>query len=168
MPTPALPAALRVRSARLARTLAVLLAFLVVLLLSERFGAAGLSLLHENLGGNAVRRFGLQFAAAVPEGCYLMALWWVRAALIEFAQGAFHTPIIARALRRVGAMLGIGAAIALFVVPSVQRALDADPGYLIAYDIGSAVLCAVGLSLSMLAHVLQRAAAIHAELDEIF
>lgn len=168
MPSAALPIALRTRSARLARVLAVLLVVLVALLLSERFGAVGLSLLDEGVGGEAIRRFGMQLVAAIPEACYLMALWWVRAALVEFARGAFHTPVIAKALQRVGVMLTAGAAIALFVEPSLQRALGFDPGYLIAYDIGSVVLCAVGLALAMLAHVLERAAAVQAELDEIF
>jgi Protein of unknown function (DUF2975) len=164
MPSEALPAALRARSARLAALLVVL----AMMLLTERFGAVGLSLLDEGAGGHALRRLGVQLAAAIPEACYLMALWWVRAALVEFARGAFHTPVIAKALQRVGAMLTIGAAIALFVVPSLQRLFGLDPGYLIAYDIGSAVLCAVGLALAMLAHVLERAAAVQAELDEIF
>ncbi len=168
MPSTALPAALRARSARLVRALTVLLVVLVSLLLSERFGAVGVSVLDKGLDGEVIRRFGVQLAAAVAESCYLMALWWVRAALVEFAHGAFHTPIIAKALQRVGAMLSVGAAIALFVEPSLQRALGFDPGYVIAYDIGSAVLCAVGLSLSMLAHVLERAAVVQAELDEIF
>lgn len=168
MPSTALPAALRDRSARLARVLTVLLAVLAALLLSERFGAVGLSLLEEGVGGETIRRFGVQLVAAIPEACYLMALWWVRTALVEFARGAFHTPVIARALQRVGVMLTAGAAIALLAVPSLQRALGFDPGYVIAYDIGSAVLCAVGLSLAMLAHVLERAAAVQAELDEIF
>jgi Protein of unknown function (DUF2975) len=168
MPFQVLPAVLRARSARLARGLTVLLVVLAAMLLSERFSAVGLSLLDEGLGGEALRRFGVQLAAAIPEACYLMALWWVRAALVEFAHGAFHTPVIAKALQRVGAMLTAGAAIALFAVPSLQRLFGFDPGYLIAYDIGSAVLCALGLSLAMLAHVLERAAAVQAELDEIF
>ena len=168
MPSTALPAVLRTRSARLARVLTVLLAVLGVLLVSERFGAVGLSLLDEGIGGEAIRRFGVQLVAAIPEVCYLMALWWVRAALVEFARGAFHTPVIAKALQRVGVMLTTGAAIVLFAVPSLQRALGFDPGYVIAYDIDSTVLCAVGLSLAMLAHVLERAAAVQAELDEIF
>jgi Protein of unknown function (DUF2975) len=168
MPSIALPNALRARSARLARGLTVLLAVLAAMLLSERFGAVGLSLLRQGFGDDTARRFGAQLAVAIPEGCYLMALWWVRQALSEFARGAFHTPVIATALQRVGAMLTGGAAIALFAVPTLQRLFGFDPGYVIAYDIGSAVLCALGLSLAMLAHVLERAAAVQAELDEIF
>lgn len=167
MSSPALPAPLRTRSARLAHGLTWLLAVLVAMLLTERFGAVGLSLFRE-ADAEAMRRFGVQLAAAIPEVCYLMALWWVRQALLQFARGAFHTPVIARALQRVGAMLTGGAAIALFAVPSLQRLFGAGPGYLIAYDIGSVVLCAVGLSLAMLAHVLERAAEVQAELDEIF
>lgn len=168
MPSHALPDALRARSARLAQALTALLLVLTLLLLPERFGAAGRSLLNEGLGGDAPWRFGAQLVAAVPEGCYLMALWWVRCALGEFARGAFYTPVIAKALRRVGVMLSCGAAVALFVTPTLQRLFGFDPGYVVAYDIGSAVLCALGLALAMLAHVLKRAAEVQAELDEIF
>jgi hypothetical protein len=162
----ALPAMLRTRSARLARGLAWLLGALAVFLLLERFSAPTMAALDGD--ADAARRIGLQLAQAVPEICYLLALWWVRCALMEFARGAFHTPVIAKALQRVGAMLTAGAAFALFAVPSLQRLFGSDPGYVIAYDIGSAVLCALGLSLAMLAHVLERAAAVQAELDEIF
>lgn len=57
----------------------------------------------------------------------------------------------------------IGAAVAR----DAQRATPAraDPGYVIACDIGSAIRRAAGLSPSMLARVQQRAAATRAELD---
>lgn len=168
MPPHALPDALRARSARLAHALTALLIVLTLFLLPERFGAAGASLLREGLAGDSLQRLGTQGVAAIPEACYLLALWWVRCALAEFARGAFHTPVIAKALRRVGVMLSCGAAVALFVAPTLQRILGHDPGYVVAYDIGSAVLCALGLALAMLAHVLKRAAEVQAELDEIF
>jgi hypothetical protein len=161
-----LPHALRSRSARLARALAWLLAGLCLLLLAERFSAPVLALARGDAG--AMARLGLQSAAALPEACYLLALWWVRCALVEFARGLFHTPVIALALRRVGAVLTAGAACEVFVLPTLQRLLGSPPGYLVAYDIGSLVLCALGLSLAMLAHVLERAAAVQAELNEIF
>jgi hypothetical protein len=161
-----LPEALRTRSARLARALAWLLAAVSLLLLLERFSAPTLALAR----GDAVAgsRLCLQLAESLPELCYLLALWWVRRALAEFADGAFHTPVVALALRRVGTLLTAGAAFKVFVLPSLERVLGSPPGYVVAYDIGSLVLCAVGLSLAMLAHVLERAAVVQAELDEIF
>lgn len=163
-----LPAPLRARSRALARWLSVLLAILSLLLLAERFSAAGIALYRNDADAGTFGRFGAQFAAAIPETCYLLALWWIRAALLEFADGAFHTPVIATALRRVGVTLTVGAAVALFLVPGLQRLFGAGPGYLIAYDIGSVALCALGWSLAMLAQVLKRAAEVQSELDEIF
>jgi hypothetical protein len=161
-----LPDVLRTRSARLAGALAWLLAGLGLLLLLERFSEPVLVLMDGDAGAGA--RIGLQLAAALPEVCYLLGLWWVRRALVEFARGAFHTPMIALALRRVGTVLTAGAAFKVFILPSLERLLGDPPGYLVAYDIDSLVLCGLGLALAMLAHVLERAAAVQAELDEIF
>ncbi|QNN46564.1 DUF2975 domain-containing protein [Thermomonas brevis] len=168
MDTLPLPASLRTRSARLARWTGVLLAILVLMLLTERFGAVGLSLLREGADPSVRARLGAEAAAALPEGCCIGALWWIRAALLELASGVFHTPILARALRRVGTLLALGAALALFAVPSLQRLAGADPGYLIAYDIGSIALCVVGVTLAMLAQVLERAGEVQSELDGMF
>ncbi len=162
----ALPAALRTRSAHLARGLAWLLAALALFLLLERFSAPALAVWSGDAG--ASRRLGLQLVQAIPEVCYLLALWWVRRVLVEFAQGAFHTPAIAQALHRVGSILSLGPAFKVLVLPTCERMLGSPPGYVVAFDIGSLVLCALGLSLAMLAHVLERAAAVRAELDEIF
>lgn len=167
MPAP-LPAPLRARSARLARALDILLAGLALLLLAERFGAVAVAIGRSGFEATTLAQAGRQLAVAVPEGCYLMALAWVRVALAGFARGAFHTPVIATALHRVGFMLAFGAAFALFAVPTLLRWFGSDPGYAIAYDIGSAVLCALGASLALVAQVLERAAAMQAELDGIF
>ena len=161
-----LPEDIRARSARLARFLTWLVAGLGLLLLLERFSEPMLSMVQGVSGGG--RRFGLQMASALPEACVLLALWWVRRALAEFSTGAFHTPLIALALRRVGALLASGAALKILVLPSVQRMLGDPPGYLVAFDVDSLALCGLGLALSMLANVLERAASVQAELDEIF
>lgn len=168
METLPLPASLRTRSARLARWTGLLLAVLVLMLLTERFGAIGVALLHEGAIPAVGARLGLETAAALPEACYVASLWWVRAALREFSTGAFHTPILAAALRRVGSLLALGAALTLFAVPGLQRLAGADPGYLIAYDIGSIALCVVGVTLAMLAQVLERASDVQSELDGMF
>jgi len=163
-----LPPPLRARSARLARVLDVLLVVLAFLLLAERFGAVAVAIGRSGFEATTLAQVGRQLALAIPDGCYLMALAWVRIALAGFARGAFHTPVIAAALRRVGVMLAFGAAFALFAVPTLLRWFGSDPGYVIAYDIGSAVLCALGASLALVAQVLERAAAVQAELDGIF
>ena len=162
-----LPADLRARSLRLAYGLTWLLVALTLLLLLERFSAVVVQIVHGDASAPA-QQLGLALARAVPEVCFLLALWWVRRALLEFAGGAFHTPVIARALQGVGYVLTLGAALKVLVLPSVERLLGSPPGYVIAYDVGSLVLCAIGLALAMLAHVLARAAAVQAELDEIF
>lgn len=161
-----LPVPLRTRSARLARGLAWLTGGLAALLVLERFSAPALALLVAGTG--TWQALGLAVFRAVPEVCYLLALWWVHQAMAEFGQGVFHTPGIARALQRVGMVLTAGAAFRVFLLPSLERLLGSPPGFVVAVDVGSMVLCALGLSLAMLANVLERAGAVQAELDEIF
>ncbi|MBS0194565.1 MAG: hypothetical protein JSR34_09975 [Proteobacteria bacterium] len=159
---------LRTRSARLARWIGILMAVLASMLFTERFGAIGVDLLREGVSASIRLRFGMAATAAMPEAFYISALWWIRAALRELATGAFHTSVLAAALQRVGTLLALGAAAALFVVPSLQRLLGSDPGYLIAYDIRSIALCVVGATLAMLAQVLERAGEVQSELDGMF
>lgn len=167
-PSPSLPPLLRARCARLTRGLDVLLLVLALLLLAERFGAVAIALVRAGIDPATAARAGQQLVVAIPDACYLLALAGIRFALAEFARGAFHTPVLAVSLRRVGRMLALGAAFALFAVPVLLRWLGSDPGFLVAYDIGSVVLCALGASLATMAQVLERAAAVQAELDGIF
>jgi hypothetical protein len=156
---------IRERSARLRRFLTVLALALTGMFVLERFGLVGLQLAS---GGDAWRRLALQAVTVLPEVFWLCALWWVRQALAAIARGDIFAPTIARMLERVGATLAAGALAGTFVVPPLQRALGADPGYWIAFDVAGVVLGALGLSLTVIAHVLRRAAAVQAELDEMF
>ncbi|MFY1831433.1 DUF2975 domain-containing protein [Myxococcus fulvus] len=160
-------ARIRSRSGQLRRLMTLLVTLLTVLLVLERFSAVTLALVREG-GGEAARRWAQQGVAAFPELFYLLALWWVRQALAAFARGELFTPTITRALRRVGVMLASGALLGVFIVPSLMRALGFQPGYVIAYDVGGLVLGAVGLALTLLAHVLTHASALQSELEEIF
>lgn len=92
----------------------------------------------------------------------------VRRALAEFARGELFAPTITRLLDRVGTLLATGAFLGVFVVPALQRALGVGPGYWIAFDVSGLVLGALGLSLTVIARVLGRAAVLQAELDKIF
>ncbi|MEO8669820.1 MAG: DUF2975 domain-containing protein [Tahibacter sp.] len=163
-----MPMEIQARSARLRDLLTLLFVLMIAMLLLERLSAALIDLFRGGFAEAGWRRLAVQFVAAVPEGCYLLALWWVRQALNAFAHGALYTPTIASTLRRVGLLLAAGALINSFFVPGLQSFLGAGPGYLIAYDVSGLVLGAVGLSLSILAHILEYAHTLQTELDEIF
>ena len=160
-------ASIRARSATLLRVVSGLAAVLWTLLLFERFGAAGLRVIaHGDVA--AWQALAAQGVAAIPEVLYLLALDGVRRALAEFARGQLYAPTITRMLDRVGVLLAAGALIGVFIVPGLQRALGAGPGYWTAFDVSGLVLGALGLLLTVIARVFGRAATIEAELGEIF
>lgn len=168
MSSPTSSPSLRQRSTRLRRGLTCLLAILAGLLLLERFGAIGLQVARRGLGSAELRRLSFEAATALPEVLYLLALWWIRQAVASFAAGDLSSPTITRMLDRVGVTLAAGAFLSVFLLPSIAARLGFEPGYIIAYDVSSLVLGAIGLSLKLIAHVLQKAAEAQAELDAIF
>lgn len=161
-------ARIRARSASLLRFVHGLAAVLWLTFLLERFGAVSLGLAAHVTAAAAWRAFAVQFVLAIPELLYLLALGGVCRALAEFARGQLYVPTVTQMLDRIGVLLALGALIGVFVVPGLQRALGAGPGYWIAFDVSGLVLGALGLSLTVIAHVFGRAAALEAELDEIF
>ncbi|HEY1769911.1 MAG TPA: DUF2975 domain-containing protein [Chthoniobacterales bacterium] len=161
-------AMIRQRSRKLRRIVTCLFVSLVVLLILERFGAVGFQLFEQGFNGDRPRRLALACITAFPEILYLLALWWIRQALAAFANGELFTPAVAQMLDRVGLMLATGAVITVFLLPSAAAALGFSPGYIVAYDVSSMVLGAIGLSLKIIAYILQRACEAQAELDEIF
>lgn len=157
--------ALRQQSARMARGMGVLVAALAVLLVLERFGWLAVA---GSTGSALWQRLALAAVAAVPDALYLAALWWVRRALVELAQGRLFARVVSQALRRVGLLMLASAVLIVFVLPSVFTALGQPPGYRIAYDMSQMASGAVGLALGLVSRLLQQAAAIQSELDEIF
>ena len=145
-----------------------LAAALWVLLLLERFGALGLRVLQQTDDGAIWRALAAQLIAASPEVFYLLALGGVRRALCEFAQGQLYAPTLTAMLGRVGLLLAWGAFIGVFAVPALRRLIGAGPGYWIAFDVSALVLGALGLSLTVIARVFGRAAALETELAENF
>jgi len=140
----------------------------LILVLLERFSAATLRLAGSGFSGEAIRGFACQAVAAVPEGLFLLALWWVREALAAFARGELFAAPMTRMLDRVGIVLACGSAIRILLVPGLCRLLGYDPGYWIAFDAAGIVLGAIGLSFRAIAGVLRHAAEIESELDGIF
>lgn len=155
-------------SARLARLVTILSVILWLLLLLERFGWTAIVIAKDGVGREFIRRIGYEVVAACPEATYLLSLWWIRQALAAFAHGDLYSPIVPRMLRRVGTMLALGAFLNVFVVPALDRIMGLGPGYWIAFDVTGLVLGAIGLSLAIVARVLDRARDVKAELDEIF
>lgn len=155
---------IRKRSARMRRYVTILFTICLLLVLGERFSNATIQLVTRN----ALRPFACQAMSAVPEGLYLLGLWWVREALDAFSRGELFAPPITRMLERVGIVLACGAAVRIFLVPGVCRLLGFDPGYWIAFDAASVVLGAIGIAFKAIAAVLRQASVIQSELDEIF
>lgn len=162
-------AQIKERSATLRRLTTALFFTLAALLVLERFGLVMVEVtLQGGFTADLWRLLAVRTLDAIPDACYLLALWWVREALDGFAKGALYTQTLPRMLERTGLALAIGAGIAVFLVPGASRLLGAGPGYFIAFDVSALVLAAIGLTLRVLAGVLRRAAELQAELDEMF
>ena len=163
------PAAdLRRHSARVRRSVTVLWSACLVLVVLERFSAATIRLFADGFSGEALRHLACEAAAAVPEGLFLLALWWVREALAAFARGEWFGAPMTRMLNRVGIVLACGSAMRILIVPGICRLLGFSEGHWIAFDAAGMVLGAIGLAFQAIAGVLRRAAAIQSELDELF
>jgi len=159
--------AIQRKGARLCRVVTILFVALAVLLVLERFGSLGLAFIRGEPDDTS-QRVSLQLVHACPEVLYLLGLWWIRQALAALAKGDLYAPTLTRMIDRVGSTLAAGALVGVFIVPTASRYIGVDPGYLIAFDVSSLVLGAVGLSLKVFAHVFQHARAMQAELQEIF
>jgi hypothetical protein len=161
-------ASIRHYSARMRRFITVLWVASLTLVVLERFSAAAIKVFASGFASEAWRALACQAAAAVPEGLFLLGLWWVRTALAAFSRGEWFGAPMTRMLDRVGIVLASGSAARIFLVPGVCRLLGSNPGHWIAFDAASLVLAAIGLALKAIAGVLRHASTIQSELDEIF
>ena len=155
-------------STRMRRLVTALWIFSVTLVVLERFSAAGIEMFRGGFAEESVRKFACQVVSAVPEGLFLLALWWTREALAAFARGEWFGAPITRMFDRVGIVLTCGAAARILLVPGACRLLGFNPGHWIAFDAASLVLAALGLAFTALAAVLRHASAVQSELDEMF
>jgi len=150
------------------RFVTVLWTICLTLVVLERFSAAIIRVVASGFGGEALRWLACQAAAAIPEGLFLLGLWWVREALAAFARGELFALPMTRMLDRVGVVLACGSAARILIVPGVCRLLGFDAGHWIAFDAAGMVLGAIGLALKAIAGVLRHASTVRSELDEIF
>lgn len=161
-------ASIQRHSARMRRFVTVLWTVCLTLVVLERFSAAGITVFQSGFASEPVRAFACQVIAAIPEGLFLLGLWWVREALAAFSRGELFALPMTSMLNRVGVVLACGSAVRIFVVPGACRLLGFDAGHWIAFDAAGLVLGAIGLALKAIAGVLRHASAIQSELDEIF
>jgi hypothetical protein len=151
---------------RLRRLLTAFVAATAVLLVLERLGYAG-AYRGGSLSGVAARA-GEQFVYALPGFLYLLALWQLRQAVAAVAEGALFGPAVVAAVKRVGALIIAGAAASILLMPALHRLFgDAYPR-LIDYDVATLILAAIGAALTFIARLIERAAAVQSELDQIF
>lgn len=131
------------------------------LLLLERLGYAGAY----RAPGLQPREAANQLLLSVPAIIYILALWQLRQAAAEVARGDMFGRVVVTALRRVGALLALGAAATLFVSPLLARLAGEPMTRLINADVATLVIAAIGLGLTFFASLLERAAG---ELEEFF
>ena len=103
----------------------------------------------------------------LPMLFYLWAIWAVQRAIAAIGRGELFGLVVPRLLTQVGLALFFGGIVNVFATPSLLR-LVTGRGGLAAYDVAAITLGVVGLALVVVAQLLRQAAAMRAELDEIF
>lgn len=98
---------------------------------------------------------------------YLWALWAARVALGELAAGRLFQVAVARALRRIGYGVIVGALLSIFAVTNLSRLIQHGHGGYAYFDISGIVLAVVGVALIVLAQLVDQARALQQEMDEI-
>jgi hypothetical protein len=109
----------------------------------------------------------LMAVLALPAAGYLWALWAAQQALGDLAAGRMFHLTVARAMRRMGAGVLIGALLSVFAVTNLSRWITGGQGSYLYFDLSGIVLGVVGAALILLARLIDQARALQAELDEI-
>ena len=111
---------------------------------------------------------GRDLVLAGPTIWYLFGLWSLRRLFDDLAEGRLFQPAVARGVSGLGWALAWGAGTQVVIVPNLLRWISREPGgSVLHYDVSAIVLGVVGLTLTVLARLLQRAAAMHDELEQI-
>jgi hypothetical protein len=153
-------------AARLRSVLSALVLFLALALLVERLGYAWMYRGTAPPAG-LLAALARQCVFATPAAAYLLALWQLRQVAALVASGAPFEAAIVRALRRLGFCLIGGAALSL-AMPTLHHLLGQAYPRLIEMDVATLTIGGIGLGLTFLARLVDRAGAVQSELDEIF
>lgn len=159
------PAALFRAQCRLLRA-ATLVVFAILGLLFG-FGAVGAHwFIHVPVTDEASFRL-LRWVFALPAFGYLWALWALQRALGDLAGGRLFHVTVARAMRHMGGGVLAGALLNVVVVINLSRWITGGRGSYLYFDLSGIVLGVIGAALILLAHLVDKARAAQAELDEI-
>ena len=104
----------------------------------------------------------------LPIAFYLAAIWSMRMATAQLAQGATFDLLLPKLLTRVGWALALGALTSVLISPLLLRTMLGNHfGGLAAFDPAAIAVGLVGLLLAILARLFEQAAEMRSELDEI-
>lgn len=103
----------------------------------------------------------------LPALFYLYGVWAIGEAVGQIGRGRLIQTATAEGLRRAGLALGVGGVLSVFVVVNLMRLVMPGAGGYLHFDIGGMTLGMVGGALFLLGRVMDRAAAVQSELDEM-
>lgn len=104
---------------------------------------------------------------AVPPVCYLIGVWAIGSAMGQLARGRLIQPTLSDALRRVGLALGVGGVFSVFVMSNLLRMLGHMRGGYLHFDVAGMTLGMIGGALFLLGRVMEQAARVQSELDDM-
>jgi len=103
----------------------------------------------------------------LPMLFYLWAIWCARRAIASIGAGESFGPAVPCLLTQVGLALFLGGIVNVFVAPLLTW-LILGRGGLAHYDVAAITVGVVGLTLVLIAQLLDQAALMRRELDEMF
>lgn len=103
----------------------------------------------------------------IPAACYLFAVWSIGAAMGQLAKGRLIQPTMSSALRKVGLALGCGGVFTVFLMTNLLRIAGVTEGGYLNFDVGGMTLGMIGGALFLLGRVVDQAARLQSEMDEM-
>ncbi len=106
-------------------------------------------------------------AWVAPAAFYLFAVWSIGTAMGQLAKGRLIQPTLSSALRKVGLALGCGGLFTVFVKTNLLRIAGVTDGGYLNFDVGGMTLGMIGGALFLLGRVVDQAARLQSEMDEM-
>ena len=155
---------LRRRAARMRLALLAAAAALLLILLLERLSYAGA------FSGAEVAPavIAAQLTLSAPSLINLLALWQLGDAAGRVARGDLFGALIVRAFRRVGTLLALSSAVSILLMPILASNMGYPIERLIDADVSTLILGALGIALTFIGSLVERAGQAHRELEEFF
>lgn len=149
------------------RWLAVFMVVSVGLLMGLMYLLAPIGLMLKGSPQIGDRTLIASMIPGIAPACYLFGVWSIGRAMGDLSKGRLFQPTVADALRRVGLALGIGGVFSVFIMTNVIRLIDETKGGYLHFDVPGMTLGMIGGALFLLGRVVDQAARVEAELDEM-